>query len=301
MKPEKLSAKFCSIKKITTLDIFQMYSIYSQYYKATKWKIFLNDLSKKSGAFLIRRKEDKMIVGFSTITSYKLEVNNKSAVGIFSGDTIIDRRYWGTRTLQFAFYRYILTKKLLHPTKTVYWLLISKGFKTYLLLANNFYKFYPHPDNKYQEMSGIVDNYCQQIFPEYYNADRRILDFGDNYQSLKEGVADIDEAMIKNNKKISFFEERNPDWRKGTELPCVGAIDWSSLMKYVGRYLKKPVSKGFIESQRKMAAQQQVQQQAQQHQAVPATALASAQTSSRVVAYENSVQQKNKHQTRRTA
>lgn len=249
MSSVKLSAKFCSTKKITTLDIFQMYSIYSQYYRATKWKIFLNDLSKKSGAFLIRRKEDNIIVGFSTVTSYNINVNNKNCIGIFSGDTIIDRRYWGTRSLQIAFYRYILKKKILHPSKTIYWLLISKGFKTYLLLTNNFYKFYPHPDNKFSEMSSIVDNYCRQIFPDYYDPERQILDFGDNYQSLKEGVAEIDPSMAKNSKNISFFEKRNPEWRKGTELPCVGAIDWSSLMKYVVRYLRKPISKGAIESQ----------------------------------------------------
>src|SRR5699024_1301351 len=139
----------------------------SQYYRATKWSIFLNDLSKKDGAFIIRRADDNQIVGFSTIVNYRMTLHGKKVIGVFSGDTIIDRRYWGSRSLQIAFYRYVLKQKFLHPTKPIYWLLISKGFKTYLLLANNFYTFYPNPDNKHPELATAVDSYCNKLFPGY--------------------------------------------------------------------------------------------------------------------------------------
>ena len=246
MKKINLYAKYQVISKISVVDIYQMYSIYSKYYENTKWRIFLSDLSKKSGAFVIRRKEDKRIVGFSTVVNYTLTHQGKSGIGVFSGDTIIEKEYWGTRVLQVAFYKYMLGLKFKNPTKNIYWLLISKGFKTYLLMSNNFEKYYPSVDSKHDELSKVVDNYCEDLFPEYYDKDARILDFGNRYQALKEGVADIDEGMLSSHAKISFFEQRNPEWRRGTELPCVGVVDWPLLLGYVKKYLKKPASKGAL-------------------------------------------------------
>ena len=56
----------------------------------------------------------------------------------------------------------------------------------------------------------------------------------------KEGVAEIDEGMILGNEKYPFFEKCNPQWRRGTELPCVGVIDWALLFGYIKKYFNKP-------------------------------------------------------------
>lgn len=253
MSSTKLKAKYYTVADISTVDVYQMYSIYSRYYKGTKWRIFLHDLSKKSGVFLIRQKKSNMVVGFSTVVTYDLCVKGKKALGVFSGDTIIDREFWGSRVLQTAFYRYMIMQKIKHPMRALYWLLISKGFKTYLLMANNFEKYYPHPESKFVELAGVVDHYCHEMFDDYYDADKKILDFGSSYQCLREGVAETNAAMLENNRNIRFFEKCNPEWRRGTELPCVGVVDWSLLCQYVVRYLKKPVSKGRIESAAKVA------------------------------------------------
>lgn len=243
-----LYAKYQVISKISVVDIYQMYAIYSKYYENTKWRIFLSDLSKKSGAFIIRRRDNKSIIGFSTVVNYQIRNKKEKSIGVFSGDTIIEKEYWGTRVLQLAFYKYMLGMKLKNPSKNIYWLLISKGFKTYLLMSNNFEKYYPSIDSKHDELSMVVDNYCEELFPEYYDKDSRILDFGNRYQALKEGVADIDDGMLSGHAKISFFEQRNPEWRRGTELPCVGVVDWPLLLGYVKKYLKKPASKGALKS-----------------------------------------------------
>ena len=56
--------------------------------------------------------------------------------------------------------------------------LISKGYKTYLLLANNFHYYYPHPENSYPQLEPIVRHYCEEMFPGCYDAERGVLDFG---------------------------------------------------------------------------------------------------------------------------
>ena len=241
---EALKASYFPLSRIDVNDIRQMYAVYSRYYERTDWDIFLRDLSKKSGAFLIRRKSDNLIVGFSTMVVNDMEVQGKKARGIFSGDTIIERAYWGSRVLQVAFYKFLVAEKIRHPRQTVYWLLISKGFKTYLLLSNNFPKFYPNPAGDEHGLSDVVDHYCCEMFADYYDAGRQILDFGSDYQCLKGDVADITESMRRSNLNIRFFEKCNPEWHRGTELPCVGVVDWELLASYALRYASKPASKG---------------------------------------------------------
>jgi hypothetical protein len=57
-------------------------------------------------------------------------------------------------------------------------------------------------------------------------------------------VAGITETMRRENQKIRYFEQCNPEWRRGTELPCVGVFDFKNLSQYVVRYLTKATSNG---------------------------------------------------------
>lgn len=248
-KSAALNASYVRVADIDVHAIRQMYAVYTQYYENTSWDIFLHDLSKKTGAFILRNAGGR-VVGFSTLMTMDLPVNGRVVRGLFSGDTIIERAYWGSRALPMAFFRFLIAEKLRYPFQPIYWFLISKGFKTYLLLANNFFKFYPRPDGGDEHLGDIVDAYCEQMFSSYYNRERRILDFGDNYQPLKSDVAEITERMREESPAIRFFEDSNPEWRRGTELPCVGQFDWTSMFKYVVRYATKPVSKGKEDAQR---------------------------------------------------
>ena len=248
---EALKAAYSPLSRIDVNDIRQMYGVYSRYYERTEWDLFLRDLSKKTGAFLIRRKSDNLIVGFSTIVSSDMVIRGKKSRGVFSGDTIIERAYWGSRVLQIAFTKFMLAEKLRYPRQPIYWLLISKGFKTYLLLANNFLEFYPNPrGNQGDDLSDVVDTYCNEMFPEFYDAEKRILDFGTDYQCLKGDVAEITDEMRMSTPAIRFFEERNPEWRRGTELPCVGVFDWKALANYAYVFANKAASKGRADAAR---------------------------------------------------
>lgn len=240
----QLQAKYQPLDRITVHDIRQMYGIYSQYYANTEWDLFLHDLSKKTGAFIIRRKQDKRVVGFSTVMTCELMIQGQAARGVFSGDTIIEKEYWGNRVLQLAFYQFLIAEKVRYPSQVVYWLLISKGFKTYLLLANNFFEYYPRRGHHDAKLAEVVDVYCQKMFPDAYDAERQILDFGQDYQHLLGNVAEITDEMRLQNQNIRFFEQCNPEWQRGTELPCVGVFDWTSMAKFSLRYANKPMSKG---------------------------------------------------------
>ena len=238
LKKEPYS-EFVKVNDLSKRDIEKMFNIYGNYYLNTDYEIFEKDLFEKSGVFIIREPKKDFIVGFSTIMERKFPVNGKTVNAFFSGDTIIEEAYWGSRALQRAMFRYILFFKFKHTGSAIYWLLISKGFKTYLLLANNFQHYYPNPDQKNLELKDYVDAYCDEYFSEYYDQESKLINFGENYQALKPDVAPITDEMRSKNRKIAYFEQSNPTWVQGTELPCIGRLTWVDILFTLIRFIGK--------------------------------------------------------------
>ncbi|WP_290639876.1 hypothetical protein [Aquabacterium sp.] len=236
-KKEKVSTFFRPIKSVTVGNIKQMYDIYASYYENTSLDIFLNDLSKKSGVILVTRKSDDKIVGFSTQTFFDITVDGKRVRGIFSGDTIIEQAYWGNNALANTFYRRLIIERIKRPFTPFYWFLISKGYKTYLLMTNNFYNYYPKVDGnrggRNERYHNITQAYCEALFPEAFDKEAMLLDFGQEYVRLKGDVADITPELKAANPHIAFFEKVNPSWRRGTEVPCLAACDYESLFRSI--------------------------------------------------------------------
>ena len=239
MKPVKsqLSCKFLPIDEVSVKLLRDMYSVFSRYYANTDLQTFVQDMSKKSGIFLLREKNTARIVGFSTWTEMPLSYGKGKAIGVFSGDTILEKDYWGNRALQQAFALRMLKLKISRPGTRVFWLLISKGYKTYLLLANNFLRHYPNYRSRNEPLVRVIDQYCERLFPDYYDRDNRVLNFGDDSQHLKDDVADITSSMRAANAKIRFFDDTNPGWRRGTELPCVGEVCARTLLGFFHKQL----------------------------------------------------------------
>ncbi|ENX41485.1 MULTISPECIES: hypothetical protein [unclassified Acinetobacter] len=234
-----------------------MYSIYEQYYENTKFSIFVDDFKKKSGAILIFNSETDEIVGFSTVVVQHFYLNGKDYTVLFSGDTVILRAYWGTRTLQSTMLKLMIKLRVKYPFNELYWLLISKGYKTYLLLANNYYVYYPNIKDENQHLSTVVEHYCENFFGEYYDKEAGLLNFGNDYQPLKGEVAPITEEMRAKNPNIHFFEQMNPTWTVGTELPCIGRLGWKDLARFPVKLITKPASKGRCEALLKTPANRQ--------------------------------------------
>ncbi len=245
---ETTYGQYIEKEKIDIDRLKAMYSIYEQYYENTKFSIFVEDFKKKSGAILIFHSETHEVVGFSTVAVQHFYLNGKDYTVLFSGDTVILKAFWGTRTLQSTMFKLMVKLRIRYPFNELYWLLISKGYKTYLLLANNYYVYYPNIQDENQHLATVVEHYCENFFSEYYDREVGLLNFGDDYQPLKGEVAPITEEMREKNPKIHFFEQKNPTWTTGTELPCLGRLGWKDLARFPVKLITKPVSKGKYEA-----------------------------------------------------
>jgi hypothetical protein len=235
-----------SVKKITALsavEAYEMHQVFLKYYNNADLETFLKDISKKQYVLLIKDRQSNTIVGFSTIALMNLTYKGKKVLGLFSGDTILEKEYWGSRRWQLTWGLFCLKLKLQNFRTPFFWLLISKGYKTYMLMANNFINYYPRIDKEDEALARVVDSYCDQLYPDFYVQCQRVLDFGEQYQNLQSHVAEICDDLRESQPKIRFFEERNPDWRRGTELPCVGIMEIPVLVKFVKKIVREKFAK----------------------------------------------------------
>jgi hypothetical protein len=234
-----LRTQYVRIRHLRIFEILRMHQIFERYYDHGPIDVFLGDLHKKDGVFLVRRERDDKIVGFSTLGIYHFEHEGRQVKGLFSGDTIIEKEYWGTRTLQSAFARKLLVEALKRPLSKQYWLLISKGYKTYLLLTRNFPIFYPDRRVEHHGLKELVASYCERLYPGKLDHARMVLDFGPQANCLKDSVADIPPELLARDADIAHFAALNPGWVHGQELPCIAQADLFTFAKAIVPFIRK--------------------------------------------------------------
>lgn len=236
-----MRARILSVNELTENQINLMFRLMNEYYEHVTYENFRSDLFEKQKVILLVERDDS-IKGFSTIVQTTMNVAGRSFIALYSGDTVLEKKYWGNGILPTAFGRYLIEVKLKNPMTSVYWFLISKGYKTYLLMANNFPLHFPRFEKETPKMfQAVMDDFYWQRFGRLYDSRRRLIQFDpDKLSFLKHAVADITDELRKN-PRIAFFEKANPGWREGTELACVAKVN----LWIPARYLFKRIFRFF--------------------------------------------------------
>lgn len=221
-----LKARTLKIHQLKEKQIEDMFYLFGHFYDNVSFDRFKNDLKNKSRVILMIDKK-KTIKGFSTLHDFDYLHEGINYRILYSGDTIIAPEYWGTSVLTMAFLKHMIKLKIKYPTRPVWWFLISKGYKTYLLLANNFINYYPRYDKKTPSGHlGLLKGLSDKLYPGRYNDQTGVIEFKDGeHEKLKESIAPITDELKERYPKIKFFEESNPHWKMGNELSCIGEVD----------------------------------------------------------------------------
>ena len=210
-----------------------MFALFERYYDAVDRSRFEADLDAKDHVILLRDNETHTIRGFSTLRRLTFEHEGVMHRGVYSGDTVIDKDYWGGSALGRAFLFYLLREWLRRPTKPLWWFLISKGYKTYLLMANNFEEHWPRFEaSTPREAKSIMDGFAQQLFGDAYYPAPGLVRHANSLGHLREDIACIDEDLLAANPRVQFFQDSNPQWSDGDELVCVARMRWSMPFTY---------------------------------------------------------------------
>ncbi|MBM4291202.1 MAG: hypothetical protein FJ138_06925 [Deltaproteobacteria bacterium] len=235
---DALQSQLLPRARLTARDRDALWALLDRYYEQVTRAQFDADLDKKTHVILLRSRRTGELKGFSTLVGRQMETAGRRWWMVFSGDTVIDRAYWGQQALQRRFTRYMLTQRLLHPTQPVYWLLISKGYKTYLLMTRNFLEHWPRHDRPTPPWErAATDHAAAHLFGDAYDPAAGLLRFTGG-QRLREGVAPPEDYRG-DAPDGRFFLTRNPHHARGDELVCLAPVSLSFLLNFTLRTLRK--------------------------------------------------------------
>lgn len=228
----RLRARVVPVSTLTADDVDQMWRVFERYYENVDRARFQRDLIAKDDVIVLRE-PDGTLRGFSTLKNLTVEHEGHQHRAVFSGDTVVEREFWGDRSLGIAFLLYLARKRLAHPLSPLWWILITKGYKTYLLMANNFREFWPRHDQPTPATSAaLIDALATHLFPDDWRRDLGVVRFSTPMGQVRGGVAEITEDLRRSSAHAAFFEFANPGWRAGDELFCVARMDWTMPITY---------------------------------------------------------------------
>lgn len=231
---KKIHSRILKIVDISEEDKYQMLSLMKEFYDNVCDNIFYEDLKDKDYSIILYNNQG-FVKGFSTQREVSLKIDGKTIYGIFSGDTIIHKDYWGSLDLYKEFARKFVTDK-----EDFYWFLISKGYKTYKMLPIFFKEFYPNYKSATPSFEKkIINSFGEKYYPKDYDGDSGVIKYKQVKDKLKTGVADITQKHLKD-KDIEFFTNRNSNYINGDDLVCIAKLHKDNL-KNTGKRLLRGV------------------------------------------------------------
>lgn len=221
----RLTARITRVSSLDAALRDAAFELFSESYAGSNRERFELDLAEKQLVILLTDSATGALKGFSTV---HVRVGPKATV-VFSGDTVVDREYWGQKQLQTAFAKVLLTVKLRAPLRPLYWFLISKGWRTYLLLANGFARAVPRCDRPDDPiLREALDALATDRFGAQYDPATGIIRYETEHERVREGLAPVPPAL-RQHPHVRFFLHRNPGHAQGDELACLAEVRFVDL------------------------------------------------------------------------
>ena len=220
-----LVGRIVAVDQLTVDERRQMYELMRRYYEHVSPGSFEADLQSKR--WVVLAADDGAVVrGFSTQRVVPLRSGGRA---LFSGDTVVERAYWGRNPIAAQWGRLALDLYLDDPDRELVWFLITKGYKTYRLLTTHFVEYYPQLGAATPRWAAdLIDELAMSLAPERYDRDAGVLVAGPSDQRLRRGVAPLGPDQL-GDPTVAYFEQRNPGHRSGDELCCIARLSPSNL------------------------------------------------------------------------
>jgi hypothetical protein len=219
-----LRADLVLASSVTPAMANEMFRLFTDAYDGVDAKTFLGDLRQKTYVIRILDGDDRLR-GFSTLAVWTHRLGAITASVLFSGDTVIDRQSWGHPALAI---KWLETTGALHAcdrTAPLYWLLTSKGHRTFRFLQLFYESFYPDwrsPNSALESM--LAADIAATRFPDRYDSARGILVGRPATGQLVQPLAAVPPKDLRR-PDVRFFLERNPGYVVGDELVCLARLD----------------------------------------------------------------------------
>lgn len=231
----KLSGRLIERSELENEQIDRMFFLMDSFYRNVSRTQFETDLEEKKWVVVVENHE-KTIQGFTTITTIETKLEERDIVLFFSGDTIIHKNYWGSTVMHKIWAKFVLGMASYKDQSDCYWLLLSKGYKTYRLLStymNHFYPCFNEPAPVFEKQ--IIDWFGAYRYPDNYDKENGVVVFNGSRDYLAHGIADITPQRLKD-PHVKFFAEVNPGHILGDELVCIARLSGGNVTPFVRRH-----------------------------------------------------------------
>lgn len=227
-RDRKLSATVERAGRIDTPMRDAMFQLYADYYRPADPAVFFRDLAAKTHVIVLRD-GGGALRGFSTIKLWPARTSSGPATFLFSGDTIIAREFWGSQALPFRWIEFAGSVKAADPATPLYWLLISKGHRTYRLLSAFARAYYPTwRGDTPPGPAGLMAFAGRQMFGDRFDEVAGIVRHVAGAAALLPDYAQIDPAQLAH-PEIAHFVKLNPGFVEGDELLCLCELSSDNL------------------------------------------------------------------------
>jgi hypothetical protein len=224
----RLSSSIVSPASLAAPMRMEMFELFRRHYDDVGLDTFLRDLGEKEHVIVLRDRAGALR-GFSTLRTYDLAVRGRAVRLLFSGDTIIDEGCWGEQELGRAWSELAGRIRAEDPARALYWLLLSKGYRTYLYLPFFFRDFRPRCGGEtFGFEKAVADAFASAKYGGDYVASRGTVAFRRPPGRLRADLADVAPHHLRN-EHVRFFLEANPGYRLGHELVCLARLDADNL------------------------------------------------------------------------
>jgi hypothetical protein len=216
----------------------EMLQLMKRYYDRISAERFHSDLAAKAFAVLLHDRSSQL-VGFSTVGIWQDQFDGRAIQIMYSGDTIIDHRYWGSPTFASSWLKLAARIKDAAPQMPLYWFLIVKGHRTYRYLSVFARRYYPAWNSETPpEISGLMTHLGMAKFGHAYDAEKGIVHFSESQGHLLPRWATIPgkDAV---RPEVRFFAAKNPGYISGDELVCLAEITADNMRPFARRIFER--------------------------------------------------------------
>lgn len=221
----RLHGRIVATDTLSTSIRDAMFTLLMSHFVGVDRPTFDADLDEKTSAILLED-DAGCLRGFSTMVVYASRVTERRTYVVYSGDTIVDRAWWGTPALARTWVRAV--RQLAAPdADEVYWLLLTSGFRTYRFLPVFFRDFCPRYDRRTCLDEALLSILARERFGERFDADLGIVRLA-RPQVLSPDLRALPPGRLID-PHVAFFLARNPGFTCGDELACLARIDDSNL------------------------------------------------------------------------
>ena len=225
----KQSAVATSIDHPDQLDALErrsMLDLMMVYYDNVREDVFQRDLNAKDWVIRLRCQQTGRLIGFSTQRLLRQTINDQLIRVLFSGDTIVDRNFWNSPKLAQTWGRFVLRLIAQAQDEPLYWLLLSKGYRSYRFLPLFFRRYLPAlHETTSTDLEQVRRAFAKRLYGDAFDSATSVVrgEAIDNYR-LHEGVAEVTAARCQD-PHVRFFLTLNPGHFAGDELCCVAPLE----------------------------------------------------------------------------